>query len=197
MWDDSSWALERRYQRFCLARAQRLFTIRASFHAGFFSSGTHEVWLCPKEEDDLPQGYRWFPPAFFALPLSTEDKYLTISNPGRRHWINSAHPLAQFLLQNTDVLRDRTPGILMEFTRCLAEDNGDDLVNTVKDLIERLRSLSKDPKTPWRCPPASRSSTPTCVKTQHGPDSVQGDSPALAIPIAVTRPLLYLHDVCA
>lgn len=143
MWDDYSGTLAQRYQRFCLAYAQQAFTIRASFgysgHKGWLES--IEAQLFPKEANDLPQGYRLFPPAFFVLPLSPEDTCLATNNAGRRHWINAAHPLAAFLLQNAATLRDRTPGILMEFTRCLAEDDGEDLVRTVNRLLGRLRVL--------------------------------------------------------
>ncbi|MEE0027933.1 MAG: hypothetical protein U0J70_10110, partial [Atopobiaceae bacterium] len=146
LWDDYSGTLAQRYQKFCLVHAQQVFTIRARFGG---SSGLVEksgvARLCPKEPNDLPQGYRLFPPAFFVLPLSPDDTCLCARNAGFRHWINAAHPLAAFLLHNANALHDRTPGILFEFTRCLAEDDGDDLVRTVNTLVRRLRALHGNP----------------------------------------------------
>jgi hypothetical protein len=68
-----------------------------------------------------------------------------VYHAGRRRWVNAAHPLAAFLLHNAATLRDRTPGILLEFTRCLAEDDGDDLVRTANTLVRRLRTLHGNP----------------------------------------------------
>lgn len=141
-WDDRLGVLAQRYQRFCLARVQQVFTIRASFHGSpYLSYGGGAARLFPKEAYDLPEGYRLFPPGFFALPLSQEDTCLTTSDWRCRRWINAAHPLAAFLLQNADTLHKRTPGIFAEFVRCLAEDDGDDLVAKANELVERLRGL--------------------------------------------------------
>ena len=146
MWDDFSGVLTQRYQRFCLAYAQQLFTIRAPFNRSDRSGwmGSIKTQLFPKGANDLPQGYRLFPPAFFVLPLSPEDTCLTTRDAGRRRWVNAEHPLATFLLQNAVTLRGRTPGILAEFTRCLAEDDGVDLVRTANRLLDRLRALRSD-----------------------------------------------------
>lgn len=94
---------------------------------------------CSAEEDDLI-----FPVALFLHP-DTKCAFLTEGSVYLRYFCNADHRFSQFLLKNRHLLQQKVPGILKELIRVLQEEGGDNLVQTINDLLLCLRNLPGQP----------------------------------------------------
>ena len=102
------------------------------------------IYIQEKTENQPEACSDIFPPSLFIYP-DTECFYLTKASREGHRFCNAEHRLSQFMLKNADLLQQKVPGILKEMIRILQEENGEKLISGINSLLNRLRSLPRQP----------------------------------------------------
>ena len=135
---EKGWYKERPlYLSIGIALLKKYFSLSASKKNTYRTN--YSIFI-EKQDGELTNNLDILPVNFF-MKIKDETEKLTASSAYDRYFCNEHHILSQFIIKNTDQLREYVPGILEEMQRTLAEDNKENIIKNVNYLLDCLRNF--------------------------------------------------------
>lgn len=159
-----SYAFNRLEKQLSLACLKYHYDLRMSM-----SEEWDEIYIREKTAEQLELHSDIFPPSLFVYP-DEECRYLTKELSRNRHFCNADHKLSKFMLKNADLLQEKVPGILKEMIHTLEKKSREQLISSINDLLNRLRSL---PDQPIQVPPDLYLTTEDLCYTKVNKDTIE------------------------
>lgn len=123
------------YNYLCSAYLRNKYTLEIDI--GKYST---KIYIVKKTQNENDEMLDYFSPTFFLMPRK-KTPYLVSKSNYERKACNASHRIAQFIINNAEILQRRVPGIFHEMLRSLVEDEMPEVISVINDLLERLRNL--------------------------------------------------------
>lgn len=133
----SSWKKnDNLYEYLCAAFLRENYLLQVQF-----ASYSSQVFISKQKEEISDEYKRLFPACFFLPEINNNCDILTTKRTYNRYACNEYHRLSQYILKNGIKLMRYVPGIFRELLRVLAEEEEDQLIDSINGLLESLRKF--------------------------------------------------------